>query len=57
MVRVGEYFYILSDTATYSSTKLYKYRIDGMGLELVKEAEAEKMYSDNYFTGLFVVEK
>lgn len=57
MVRVGEYLYILSDTATYSSAKLYKYRIDGMGLELVKEAEAEKMYSDNYFTGLFVVEK
>lgn len=57
MVRVGEYLYILSDTAIYSNTKLYKYRIDGMKLELVKEAEAEKMYSDNYFTGLFVVGK
>lgn len=57
MVRVGEYLYILSDTAIYSNTKLYKYRIDGMELELIKEVEAEKMYPDNYFTSLFVVEK
>lgn len=57
MVRVGEYIYILADTAIFSDTKLYKYRINGMGLEVVKEADAQKMYSDNYFTGLFVVEK
>lgn len=57
MVRVGEYLYILSDTGVGSKTKLYKYRINGMGLELVKEVDAEKIHSDNYFSGLFVVEK
>lgn len=51
MVRKEEDIYIISDT------KLYKYRINGMGLELVKEADTEKIYSDNYFSGLFVVEK
>ncbi len=56
MVRVGEYIYILSDTGVNSKTRLYKYRINGMGLELVKEADAEKIHSDNYFSGLFVVD-
>ncbi len=57
MVRVGEYIYILSNTGIDSKTKLYKYRINGMRLELVKEVDAEKIHSDNYFSGLFVVEK
>lgn len=57
MVRVGEYLYILSGTKISSKTKLYKYKINGMELELVKESKIEEMYSDNYLTGLFAVEK
>lgn len=57
MVRKDDYIYILSDTEISSKTKLYKYQINGMDLDLVKEAKIDAMHSDNYLTGLFVVKK